>query len=242
MKGVGFFMKNTRAFSTVRKSAWLVALAVAVGGQFYPPLGLLVPLIMVSLVGMSLFKGRFWCGNFCPHGSYFDFLLQPLSRNKKIPGLLTSKTTVLLIFVLFMFGLTRRFVSAFQNIEHMSLINSVGTIFSTTYLLVMIVGGLLAVIISPRTWCQFCPMGFIQTLFYKFGKAVGLTAGRDKKVTVNHQSLCHSCGKCTRACPMQLAPYREFTISNNQFHDEKCIRCLACIQNCPAKLLSLQIS
>jgi len=239
MKRVGFFIKTTRAFSTVRKSAWLVTLAVAVGGQFYPPLGLLVPAIMLSLIGLSLFKGRFWCGNFCPHGSFFDFLLLPLSRNRKIPGLLASKITVISFFVFFMFNLTRRFISVFQNIEHISLINSVGTIFSTTYLMVMIAGGLLAVIISPRTWCQFCPMGSIQTLMYKLGKATGLAAARDEKVTVNHQLLCHSCGKCARVCPMQLAPYREFTAGSNQFNDERCIRCLTCIENCPVGILSL---
>jgi NAD(P)H-flavin reductase/ferredoxin len=239
MKKTAFLMKTTRVFSTVRKSAWLVTLAVAVGGQFYPPLGLLVPLIMISLMGMSLLKGRYWCGNFCPHGSFFDFLLLPLSRNKKIPGLLASKITVVLFFIFFMFNLTRRFVAAIGNIENVPLYNSVGTIFSTTYLIVLLAGGLLAVTISPRTWCQFCPMGSIQTLLYKLGKAAGLTAGRDKKVTVNHQLLCHSCGKCARVCPMQLEPYREFTVSNNQFNDEKCIRCLTCIKNCPVKILSL---
>jgi NAD(P)H-flavin reductase len=37
---------------------------------------------------------------------------------------------------------------------------------------------------------------------------------------------------------MQLTPYLEFN-NNNQFDNEKCIRCSTCIVNCPAKILSL---
>jgi len=115
----------------------------------------------------------------------------------------------------------------------------VGMIFSTTYLMVLIAGGLLAVFINPRTWCQFCPMGSIQTLFYKLGKAMGVTEARDEKITVEHPLLCHSCGKCARVCPMQLAPFKEFAENSNQFDDERCIRCITCIQYCPAGILYL---
>jgi len=37
---------------------------------------------------------------------------------------------------------------------------------------------------------------------------------------------------------MQLNPYLEFD-NNNQFNNEKCIRCSTCVVHCPAKILSL---
>lgn len=234
-----YLIKTERTFSTIRKTAWIVTLAVAIGGQFYPRLGLLVPFIMAALIGMSFFKGRFWCGNYCPHGSFFDFLLLPISRNKKIPGVFKSKYFISLFFIFFMFNLTRRFVTLFQNIAIISLFDGVGMIFSNTYLMVLLLGGLFAVFFNPRTWCQFCPMGSIQVLSYKLGKVMGLTQAWDEKVTAEHPNLCHSCGKCARVCPMQLSPYQEFNEDKNQLDDEKCIRCNTCVNNCPAGILHL---
>jgi NAD(P)H-flavin reductase/ferredoxin len=239
MKRPNYFIKTERTFSVIRKSAWIVTLAVAVGGQFYPLLGLLVPFIMAALIGMSLVKGRYWCGNYCPHGSFFDFLLLPVSRNKKIPALFTSKITVVLFFLFFMFNLTRKLVMVFSNAGAVPVLNRVGMVFSTTYLMVLVAGGLLAVLVNPRTWCQFCPMGSIQTLSYKLGKVIGLAETRDEKITVEHADLCHSCGKCARVCPMQLAPFKEFNDENTQFQDERCIKCSTCVENCPAAILKL---
>jgi NAD(P)H-flavin reductase/ferredoxin len=239
MKRPNFFIKTNRTFSAIRKSAWIITLLVAIGGQYYHPLGLLVPFIMAALIAMSFTKGRYWCGNYCPHGSIFDFLLLPLSRNKKIPALFTSKITIVLFFLFFMTRLTSRFIMVFQNAGSISVYDRVGMIFSSTYLMVLIAGGLLAVLVSPRTWCQFCPMGSIQALSYKLGKALGIATKKDEKITVEHARLCHSCGKCARVCPMQLTPFKEFSEDNNQFNDERCIKCRSCIENCPASILQL---
>jgi len=235
-----FYIKTNRAFTFIRKTAWIISLLIAVGGLWYPKLGLLVILIMLSLIIMSLFKGRYWCGNFCPHGSLYDFLVLPLSLNKKIPSAITSKIAPVLVLIWFGYNMTRKFLSAFSIFGTEQFLDKLGFVFVSTYLMVLIVGGLLSIFISPRTWCHFCPMGTIQMLVYKLGKLLGVTKKTDEKVTISAKEKCLKCGKCEKVCPMQLAPYREFS-DNNQFDHEKCIRCSTCVVNCPAGILSLNI-
>lgn len=231
--------KKEGSLPVIRKTAWIVTLAVAIGGQFYSPLGLLVPFIMLALMGMSVFRGRYWCGNYCPHGSFFDFILAPLSRKVKIPKLFISKIFIGLFFLFFMYKLSSRFVTVFQNLNNISVFEGVGMIFSATYLTVLAVGGLLALVFSPRTWCQFCPMGTIQTIIYKLGKATGIARAKDVNITSEYPWRCVACAKCARVCPMQLRPYAGIAEDARQFTDERCIRCRACIDSCPVKILSL---
>ena len=237
-QSASFYIKTNRSFSLIRSYAWVLTALIGIGGQFIPRLGLLVPLIMLTLMVMSLFRGKYWCGNFCPHGSFFDNLLQPFSRNARIPEFLRSKYLIAAFLIFFMYNLGRRFIYVFEALGGAEFYDRMGLVFSTTYLMVLLAGGLLAITINARTWCQFCPMGTFQTLFYKMGKFLGLNRNSDQKVTITHPDLCHSCGKCARVCPMQLKPYKEFKESS-QFNDENCIRCNTCVNNCPADALQL---
>ena len=240
-QAASFYIKTKRSFSLIRSYAWFLTILIGIGGQFVPRLGLLVPLIMLSLMGMSIFKGKYWCGNFCPHGSFFDNLLQPLSRNTKIPPFLRSRALISTFLLFFMYNLGNRFIHVFEALGGAEFYDRMGLVFSTTYLMVLLVGGLLAITINARTWCQFCPMGTFQTIFYKLGKALGLNKKTDLKVTITHPDLCRFCGKCARVCPMQLEPHKEL-IDNSQFSDENCIRCNTCIKNCPSNALKLATS
>jgi len=235
---VSFYINTNRSFSPVRKYIWILTIIIAIGGQFVPVLGLLVPFIMAALIIMSLFKGKYWCGNFCPHGSFFDNLLQPISRHVKIPGILRSPIVIVAAFLFFIYSFSTRFFHVYGMMGTAEFYERLGFIFANTYLVVLLIGGVLAVIINSRSWCQFCPMGTIQLIFYKLGKTLGINKNTDVRIVASHPELCHSCGKCARVCPMQLTPYLNFS-PDHRFEDERCIRCHTCVNNCPAGILSI---
>lgn len=238
MKNINYHIKTKRAFTSIRKYGWIFTVLVAIGGLWEPKLGLLVLFIMAGLTATAFFTGRYWCGNFCPHGSLFDVLLSPISLNKKIPSFLKSKVMIIGFFGFFMFNFSRKVLRVLKLWGSLQFLDRLGFVFVTTYLMVLIVGGLLALLVNPRVWCQFCPMGSIQKLSYSLGKALGVAKKTDKKVTISNTSMCHLCGKCSRVCPFQLTPYLEFS-ENNQFDNINCIRCSTCVENCPAAILSL---
>lgn len=233
-----YYIKTTRTFTTVRKYSWLITVLVAIGGLWVPKLGLVVILIMASLITTSFFSGRFWCGNFCPHGSLFDRVILPISQNKRIPKILKSRMVVIGFFALFSFSFSRKILTVIQLWGTMAFLDRLGFVFVTTYLMVLITGGMMAILVNARAWCQFCPMGSLQKLSHSLGKGLGIAARTEPKVTISNPNKCHTCGKCARVCPFQLQPYLEFSESH-QFDNTNCIKCGTCVENCPANILTI---
>lgn len=234
-----YFIKTKRTFTSWRKWGWILTVVVAFGGLYQPLLGLIVPFIILGLTGTSLFKGRLWCGNVCAHGSLYDELLLKYSKNTKIPKFFKNKYLMIGFFLWMGTKLSYKTYMVFTNLEGMSLLERFGFIFVSTYIMVFVISVPIGLIFSPRSWCQFCPMGTIQKLSYRFGKFLGINRDTDVKISIASKDLCHTCGKCSRVCPMQLEPYLEFD-ENNQFSNENCIKCSTCVEHCPAKILSLK--
>lgn len=231
-------IKTNRTFTVIRRYAFLFTLTVALGGLYYPQIGLAVIPVMIGLLLFSFFKGRYWCGNICAHGSLFDFVLLPVSRNARIPKLLKSPVVVLPFFLWFSYRFVGKFIAVFSAYGTDAFWEKMGLIFVASYVMVTVVGGALGLLISPRTWCQVCPMGVMQKLSYSLGKWLGVTSITDEKISVSKQEMCHKCGKCARVCPMQLTPYTAFS-ETNQLDELDCIRCSTCVKNCPAGILTL---
>ncbi|WP_418654998.1 4Fe-4S binding protein [Anoxybacter fermentans] len=68
---------------------------------------------------LRLFKDKYWCGNFCPHESLFDFIIMPISPNRKIPSFFKSKITKTIAFAWFSYML----IKLLSSVQHFFWIN-----------------------------------------------------------------------------------------------------------------------
>ena len=186
---------------------------IAIGGLFYPLLGYFLLLDMAVLMVVSPFKGRFFCGNLCSRGLFNDYILSKISRKVKVPKLLKNMTfrlTVLVIMMSFM---------VYRIMQSQGIVYKLGGILVAMYIMQTIIISLLAIFISPRAWCHFCPAGTMQRFF-----------DRKKKILKIHKDKCIDCGLCKKVCPMGL-PVNEI------IHKPDCIKCGRCIEVCPKKAL-----
>lgn len=234
-----YYLKTNRIFTPVRKYAWLFIVLTALCGLWFPKLGLLIIPVMLYLAVLGFSKGKYWCGNYCPHGSLFDKYISIVSRNVKIPAVFKSTTLRVLGFSWFGYMLAIRLTRVAALWGDFSFWDKLGFIFVVNYLVVTIAGTILALLVSPRAWCSFCPMGTLQKISYALGKWTGRNIRTDEKVTVSSPDMCHSCATCARVCPMQLEPFKHFGQENQLISDE-CIRCSSCVTYCPAGILSLE--
>ena len=191
----------------------ILVIFISIAGLWYPKLGYFVPIIFLTLMIISPFKGRWFCGNLCPRGSFNDFWLGKITLNKKIPKFFGRIWLRIIIFILlFSFIITRLIFTK-------GLINKIGMVFIIMCIITTSIAILFGIFISPRAWCTFCPMGSIQRLF-----------GKNKYQLKFNKKRCNKCGLCNSICPMQL---KVNEISNKP----DCIKCGRCIDICPKKAL-----
>jgi ferredoxin-type protein NapH len=192
----------------------IMVLIVSIGGIFYPKLGYFLLLVFASLMIIAPFRGRWFCGNLCPRGSFVDFWLAPMSQKLKIPPLFRSMWLRIPIFIALMGFMI------FRIIQTEGAVDKIGMVFVTLCILTTSIAILLGAIIAHRTWCSFCPMGTMQ-------RAVG---GKKYQLKVDREK-CIDCGKCQKVCPMQL-PVNEI------LDKPDCIKCARCVEACPKRALS----
>jgi ferredoxin-type protein NapH len=192
----------------------IIVVIVSIGGLFYPKLGYFLLLVFASLMIISPFRGRWFCGNLCPRGSFNDFWLGPISRKAKIPTFFRSMRYRVPIFIALMGFMVYRIIGT------QGLVDKVGMVFVTMCILTTSISILFGIAIAPRAWCSFCPMGTLQRTLG--GMKYQLKVEKDK---------CIECGKCHKVCPMQL-PVNEI------LEKPDCIKCARCVDACPKEALS----
>ncbi|MGV8089831.1 MAG: 4Fe-4S binding protein [Methanothrix sp.] len=192
----------------------MIVLIVSIGGIFYPKLGYILLLVFATLLIIAPFRGRWFCGNLCPRGSFVDFWLAPLSRRLSIPPFLRSMWIRIPIFIALMGFMIYRLLGT------QGVVDRIGMVFVTLCIITTSIAILFGVIIAPRTWCTFCPMGTLQRIM-----------GGSKYRLKLDGDLCIDCKRCQKVCPMQLQ------VSEIQDLPD-CIKCGRCIDTCPKDALS----
>lgn len=63
---------------------WILLIYLVLG-FFYPIIGLLALICMIAPVAFAVKRGRWWCGNACPRGNFYDRVLSKYSPHRPIP-------------------------------------------------------------------------------------------------------------------------------------------------------------
>lgn len=204
-----------KLLSLWKKYSYFALIAFVLLGLWDFRIAIAAVICMVAPIVVSLFKGRFWCGNLCPRGSFYDNLVTRISKNKKVPKFLKSKIfrAVMVIFVMTMF------TTGIRN--NWGDLYGIGMVFYRIIVVTTIVGVILSLFYNQRTWCHFCPMGTIASVISKL---------RRSKNVLHISADCVTCKICEKKCPIGIVPYE---YKENILSHPDCIQCGKCVSACP---------
>ena len=191
------------------------------------------------LIFFGVLLGRFICGFLCPFG-WFQELLHKLPgkklSTKNLRPLTFIKYAILLLMVLLLpafavndLGMGEPFFCKYlcpqgvlEGAIPLSVVNSgiraaLGKLFAWKFGILL--SFILLSVFIYRPFCKWiCPLG----AFYALLNKVSLVGMRVD------ESRCISCGRCARACKMDV------DVTKTPDHSE-CIRCGMCVDACPTK-------
>ncbi len=200
--------------------------------------------VIGTLLLFGLAAGRWICGWLCPFGLLQDLLHKIPGKKARVPKKLRwlkyTKYVLLAVFVILLPMLVVNFaglgdpwfckyICPVGTVEgalpllamNESLREAAGLLFAWKALLALLI--LVACVFLYRFFCRFlCPLGAIYGLMNRISL--------HRMAVDGHR--CTSCGACSRACKLDVEPYKTP-------NSAECIRCGDCVKACPHNALKL---
>ncbi|SHF46611.1 MULTISPECIES: 4Fe-4S binding protein [Caloramator] len=197
-----------------KKYSYILFFAFFLLGAIDLRFAVIASICMIGPIVFSFFNGRYWCGNICPRGNFYENILSKVSNKKQVPKWMKSYVFRTLVIVLMFYMFISGIVAANGNLY------KIGLVFYRMIVVTSLVGIMFSFIYNHRTWCNFCPMGTIASIITKL---------RGNKNALYVKPSCVSCKLCSKACPMGVNPYE---YKNGFIEHSDCIKCGKCISSC----------
>ena len=147
--------KLPRRLQGLNRYNWTILISFLIVGYFVPSIGIIALICMIAPVIKAFFtNNREWCATSCPRGIFNDVILKKISRNKEIPKLFHNILFKVGLLILLMYNFISGIMAA-QNIAE------IGLVFLKMVSFTSAITILLGIVFHPRSWCAFCPMGFM---------------------------------------------------------------------------------
>jgi len=196
-----------------------------------------IPFYVLGVIGLAgALGGRMSCGWLCPFGFFQDLLYKiPLPKwHLRVgkAGLLRYLFLVVLVGIIPYFALEPWFCKLCPAgmleggipvvLTVPDLREQIGWLYFLK--LVILVGFLGWMMVTKRPFCRYvCPLGAIWSPFNRVSTI---------RLEVD-QARCTECDHCRRVCPVDLSIYEDP-------NTDQCIRCLACIKDCPRQAIRVK--
>ncbi len=184
--------------------------------------------LLIGVLTVTLVSRRSFCGNLCPLGALqgiFGALGQRvMGRRPAVPAALDRvarwlKYVVLVVFTLWTWRAAELVMRPYDPWATWMHLTSPRLLTEFGIGLVVLIVALAGSFVYERFFCKYlCPTGALLSLASKISL---LTIRRDS-------SSCINCGRCDRACPMNIAVSTAERVTSPE-----CISCNECVNICP---------
>lgn len=207
----------------------LAALQAMIGGQVFVLSYLLSTLLITGFY--FVLGGRSFCAWICPVGlltELGDKLRSRLGISTRTLPLRVNRWILALVLL----------VVAITGIPLFELVSPIGIIGRAivfgSLLPLLLIGAilLLELLVARRVWCRsLCPLGGLYSLL-----------GAISPVRIRFiPAQCTHCNECRAVCPVEEVLSPVLDAGNTQVKTGDCSRCMACIDICPTKALTLSV-